>query len=159
MSKMKFAPSERLYVKLECLRLLATLKLNPAKSRLIYGFVDSYLKLNREESIQFNHEFEALPKEEKEPMLELSNHFIDQGEKLGIAKGKRLGIAEGKRLGIAEGERRGMLQLLMMLGNQKFGDPSENVSKELKQIKEASRLATLCERLNEVGSWQDLLAN
>ena len=167
MSKMNFAPSERLYVKLECLRLLATLKLNPAKSRLIYGFVDSYLKLSKEESIRFNHEFEALPKEEKEPMLELSNHFIEKGEKLGLAKGKRLGIVEGKRLGIAEGERLGIVEgerlglynLLMKLGNQKFGDPSENVSSELKQIKEASRLATLCERLNEVGSWQDLLAN
>ena len=84
-------------------------------------------------------------------MLELSNHFIEKGEKFGLAKGKRLGIVEG--------ERRGLYNLLLKLGNQKFGDPSENVSSELKQIKEASRLATLCERLNEVGSWQDLLAN
>ena len=35
---------ERPRVKLECLRLLATLRLNPARMRLISGFVDTYLR-------------------------------------------------------------------------------------------------------------------
>ena len=33
-------------VKLECLRLLATLRLDPARMQLISGFVDTYLRLS-----------------------------------------------------------------------------------------------------------------
>ncbi len=42
MAKMNMATKERPKVKLECLRLLATLKL-PPRSKLIGGFIDSYL--------------------------------------------------------------------------------------------------------------------
>ncbi|MDQ2687409.1 MAG: Rpn family recombination-promoting nuclease/putative transposase, partial [Armatimonadota bacterium] len=42
MAKMRIAPADRPRVKLECLRLLATLRLDPARTQLISGFVDSY---------------------------------------------------------------------------------------------------------------------
>jgi hypothetical protein len=40
MARMNIAPDERVRVKLECLRLLVTLRLNKAKMRLISGFID-----------------------------------------------------------------------------------------------------------------------
>ena len=43
MAKMRIAPSDRPRVKLECLRLLATLKQNPAKMQLISGFIDKLI--------------------------------------------------------------------------------------------------------------------
>src|SRR5207244_3820635 len=43
MAKMRIAPEDRPYVKLQCLRLLATCKLDPARMRLISGFIDTYL--------------------------------------------------------------------------------------------------------------------
>ncbi len=46
MAKMNIADSDRPRVKLECLRLLASLRLNTAKMQLISGFIDSYLQLN-----------------------------------------------------------------------------------------------------------------
>ena len=51
MSRMRIAPEERWRVKLECLRLLATLRLNPAKMRLISGFIDTYLRLSASENM------------------------------------------------------------------------------------------------------------
>lgn len=42
MAKMNIAPEERRQVKLECLRLMATLRLDRAKMQLISGFVDTY---------------------------------------------------------------------------------------------------------------------
>ena len=53
MAKMGMRDEERPRVKLECLRLLTSLQLNPAKMRLISGFVDTYLKLNPQETLQF----------------------------------------------------------------------------------------------------------
>ncbi|MHC5761502.1 hypothetical protein [Nostoc sp.] len=43
---MNIPTEERPFVKAECLRLLATLKLGPARMQLISGFVDTYLRLD-----------------------------------------------------------------------------------------------------------------
>jgi hypothetical protein len=56
MAKMNIANKERAKVKAECLRLLITLRLNPAKMQLISGFIDTYLNLNPVEEIQFQEE-------------------------------------------------------------------------------------------------------
>jgi hypothetical protein len=43
-------------IKAECLRLLATLKLDPARMQLISGFVDTYLRLNKLETQVFDRD-------------------------------------------------------------------------------------------------------
>ena len=50
---MNIAPEERPQVKAECLRLLTTLRLDPARMQLISGFVDTYLNLNDTEEQTF----------------------------------------------------------------------------------------------------------
>lgn len=42
MAKMKIEPQDRPKVKAQCLRLMVTLKLNPAKMQLISGFIDCF---------------------------------------------------------------------------------------------------------------------
>ena len=49
MAKMNIASKDRRRVKFECLRLLATLRLDPAKMQLISGFIDTYLRLSTEQ--------------------------------------------------------------------------------------------------------------
>jgi hypothetical protein len=49
MTKMKIAPEDRPRVKLECMQMIARLKLQPAKQHLITEFMENYLRLNREE--------------------------------------------------------------------------------------------------------------
>ncbi|MEO1802753.1 MAG: Rpn family recombination-promoting nuclease/putative transposase, partial [Cyanobacteria bacterium J06629_2] len=49
MAKMKIDQRDRPKVKAECLRLMVTLKLDPARMYLISGFVDTYLDLNSQE--------------------------------------------------------------------------------------------------------------
>jgi hypothetical protein len=44
MAKMQIAAEDRPKVKAECLRILATLRLDAAKTRLVSGFVDTYLR-------------------------------------------------------------------------------------------------------------------
>jgi len=46
MSKMNIAVEDRPQVKAECLRLLTTLRLYPARMQMISGFVDTYLDLD-----------------------------------------------------------------------------------------------------------------
>jgi hypothetical protein len=50
MTKMRIAPEDRPRVKLECLRMLATLKLDKARSTLIGAFMTNYLNLTARET-------------------------------------------------------------------------------------------------------------
>jgi hypothetical protein len=54
MTRMAMTPEERPRVKLECLRVLAALRLDPARQQLVSGFVDTYLQLNAQEQAQFD---------------------------------------------------------------------------------------------------------
>jgi hypothetical protein len=69
---MKIAPKERLRVKVECLRLLATLRLNPAKMQLISGFIDTYLRLNVAEQQVFQAEIAKIEPEAMRWLCKLS---------------------------------------------------------------------------------------
>ena len=52
MTKMKIAPKDRVKVAREILRMIATLRLDPARADLILGFMNTYLRLNTEEMKQ-----------------------------------------------------------------------------------------------------------
>src|SRR5690348_2186212 len=75
MAKMHIAPEDRPRVKLECLRLIATLKLDPARQTLIRGFVGSYLRLSREEVRVYNREVQAIDPPEREHLMEYIDEF------------------------------------------------------------------------------------
>jgi predicted transposase YdaD len=79
-------------VKVECLRLLATLRLDPAKSQLISGFVDTYLKLNIQEEQAFQLEVGTLEETEQEGVMQIVTSWMEQG----IIEGEQRGRAEGR---------------------------------------------------------------
>jgi hypothetical protein len=80
MAKMKIAHSERVTVKLECLRLLTTLKLDPAKMQLISGFVDTYIKLDRTEEATFQTQLNTMEIKEREKIMQIKTSWETQGQ-------------------------------------------------------------------------------
>jgi hypothetical protein len=92
MAKMQMELWERPKVKVECLRLLTTLKLNRAKTKLIGVFIDSYLRLTGEEMKQYEREFEQLAPEVREDAME----FMTDWERKGWEEGRFEGISQGK---------------------------------------------------------------
>ncbi len=79
MAKMRIAPEDRPKVKLECLRLLATLRLDPARMQLISGFVDTYLRLNAQEQRAFEKELQAVMSPEQETVMEIVTSWMEEG--------------------------------------------------------------------------------
>lgn len=71
MSKMNIPTEERPQVKAECLRLLATLKLDPARMQLISGFVDTYLRLDTTEEQVFQAAIDTMGLTEREEIMEI----------------------------------------------------------------------------------------
>lgn len=79
MTKMIINPEDRPRVKLECLRMLATLKLDPARTELIGVFMESYLKLTTQEKIVYNLESKGLDPAESEITMEYVTEWHVQG--------------------------------------------------------------------------------
>ncbi len=96
MAKMKMSARDRPRVKAECLRLLASLKLDPARTKLIGGFVDSYLKLTAEEMKQYERAVERFMPAEKEEIMEITTSWEQMGIVQGISQGISQGITQGK---------------------------------------------------------------
>lgn len=72
MSRMKIARADRPLVKSACLRMIAGLPLDSARLRLLGGFVDSYLRLNQKETVQFMLEVSKLEPLEVQAVLEIT---------------------------------------------------------------------------------------
>ena len=84
MARMGMAESERPRVKLECLRLLVTLHLDPARMRLISGFVDSYLRLTAKEELLFEKQADTLlGRTEQKKVMELTTSWKEEGRQEG----------------------------------------------------------------------------
>ncbi|GCA93580.1 DUF4351 domain-containing protein [Microcystis aeruginosa 11-30S32] len=94
---MNIAEKERAKVKAECLRLLITLKLNPAKMQLISGFIDTYLNLNPVEEIQFQQEISTFSQPVQEGVMQITTSWMRQGIEQGIEREKTLILRQLKR--------------------------------------------------------------
>jgi hypothetical protein len=104
LSKMQMDKTERAEVKLTALSKLTELGLNPAQSRLISGFVDTYLPLNATEQAEFEQKLTEIEQDKKEEVMELVTSWM----------------IEGMAKGIKEGEKRVLLKQL----NHRFGELS-----------------------------------
>ena len=87
MAKMRIAPEDRPRVKLECLRLLATLRLDRARMHLISGFVDTYLRLTALEQQDFQQALQTIIPPEQEDVMEIVTSWMEQGIEQGIEQG------------------------------------------------------------------------
>jgi Domain of unknown function (DUF4351) len=80
MAKMEIEPADRPLVKVECLRMIASLKLDKARTFLISGFIDNYLQLNAIEKQQFQVEVAKIKlPTERENVMELTTSWKEEG--------------------------------------------------------------------------------
>lgn len=100
MAKMRIEGVDRPRVKAECLRLLATLRLDSARTRLISGFVDTYLKLSEVEVQVFQEEIGKLEETEREGVMEIVTGWMEQGIEQGLQQERSLILRQlGRRVG------------------------------------------------------------
>jgi hypothetical protein len=79
MSKMKMKRQERPLVKVECLKQMAKLRLNPAQARMISKFVDNYLRLEEQEKAVFQAELDRIEPSEKGAVMEVLTSWTEEG--------------------------------------------------------------------------------
>ena len=93
MAKMQIAPKDRPLVKAECLRMMVNLPLDEARTQLLSGFVDTYLRLDSEEQAIFQEQVaDFAPQEEEQAMQIMTSWKLE-----GIEVGRKEGRNEGER--------------------------------------------------------------
>jgi hypothetical protein len=133
MPKMNIGPEERLRVKSECLRLLATLRLDPARTKMISGFIDTYLKLNAEEEEIFKTEIAKFEPVQQEVVMEIVTSWMEQGM------------------------QRGELAVIMRQLNRRIGTVEPELQERIRQLSLA-QLEDLAEALLDFSNVEDLIA-
>ncbi len=88
MAKMKMRTEDRPRVKAECLRLLASLRLDPARATVIGVFVESYLALTAQEMTQYERVLEKFTPTERTETMELMTSWQREGIVQGRTQGK-----------------------------------------------------------------------
>lgn len=89
MARMRMTPHERKRVKFECLRLLATLKLDRARMQLIAGFIDTYLRLNAEEEQWLRAKIMKTELAGQEAFMEIVTSWEEAGIQKGLQQGRQ----------------------------------------------------------------------
>lgn len=136
MAKMQIAPSDRPRVKAECLRLLVTLRLDPARMQLISGFVDTYLNLTESEEQAFQEELGRIEPEAQEQVMQIVTSWM--------------------RTGIEQGRREGEVSIVMRLLRRKVGELNPEVEAKVRELPD-SQLEALSEALLDFTSINDLI--
>lgn len=93
LSKMGFNPAEKVKVRLEFMRMLARMKLDPARTELLGCFFESYLKLNSKEEEEFHLELGKIDSKEAELIMQVTTSWHEKGR----AEGIKEGIKEGEK--------------------------------------------------------------
>jgi hypothetical protein len=88
-SKMGYAPEERIEVKMEFLRMMVRLELDPARMQLITGFFETYLTLNLEEEEILKREIQNINPQEEVRIMELMSSWEKKGRAEGKVEGKQ----------------------------------------------------------------------
>ena len=71
-----------------------------------------------------------------------------------IEEGRRKGLQEG----LEEGEARAARRIILRFGRKRLGAVDETVEAKLDKIVDLERLEELTERIDQVSSWDELLA-
>lgn len=95
LSKMGYDQKERIQVKLEFLRMISNMEINPAKMELLYGFFDTYLQLNEKEEKEMEVILKDVPGEDKEVILDLPNSYFEKGVRQNKKKVAQKLLAKG----------------------------------------------------------------
>ena len=126
MVRMEIERQHRPRVKVQCLRLLATLRVDQQKSALISRFVDSYLRLNQAEMRIFDHEVETtLSEEERQSMMRITTSWKEEGR----LEGREEGIVVGREEVLVR-----LRQTLELLLTARFGERAAALIARLPQL-------------------------
>ena len=141
MSCMNYTEAEKKQIKVEFLKMLLRLKLDPARMQLLMGFFDTYLVLNEEEEAEVKQALkEELPPEEVKEMAEILTAYHKMGIKEGIKEGTTA-----------------LQNTLIKQSRRKLGHLSLETEQKIREIESVALLEEILENIFDFDSEEDLI--
>jgi hypothetical protein len=138
MAKMGVRPADRVRVKLECLRMLVTLKVDKARQHFLSAFIDNYLRLTAKEALQFEQASHTLlASRERKKVMQLTTSWKEEGRQ--------------------EGRQEGLYGIIRRQLARRCGSLPTQVEAKIKRLS-AAKLEALAEALLDFKSSEDLEA-
>jgi hypothetical protein len=144
MAKMNIAKQDRRRVKYECLRLMSSLNLDPAKMKLISGFIDTYLRLSPEEENLLKAEIATMEPTQQEVIMEIVTSWMEEG------------LQQGREQGIQQGIQQGELAIIQRQLIRRLGGVTPQLQERLRLLS-LTQLEDLAEALLDFSTEEDLL--
>ena len=123
--------------------MLASLKLNPAKIKLISGFIDTYLKLTAAEETILQQNIDKINLVEKEVVMEIVTSWMQKGIEQGLQQGRQEGRQEGEVL------------IIKKLLNRKLGNLDLEILEKIEKL-DVAKIEELADSIMEINSILDL---
>jgi len=144
MSKMRMKPEERKLVKLECLRSTLSLGMDEARTELIAGFVNTYLRLKPEEEQWVVQELKISNPEQPLFWTYWHEKGLEQGLEKGLEQGLEKGREQGLEQGLEQGRGQGMAAIAELVLKRRLGDLPESTMRLIRSLP-PERIADLTE--------------
>lgn len=137
MAKMEIARGDRPQVKVECLRMLTTLQLDPARTEFLSKFIDTYLRFEADEEQHFQAEVDKLETGEQEAIMQTLTSWEEKG--------------------LVRGRQEGEVTIVLRILNRKFNQLSLEIEAQIQSL-EVEQLEALSEALLDFDRKDDLNA-
>ncbi len=143
---MGYNEHEKVQVKKEFILMLARMELDPARTELLLGFFETYLKLNQDEEHTLEAEFQN-SNETEANVMEIISSYRKEGRLEGRIEGRIEGRKEGKLEGRKEGKLEGKREAICAFLDSKFDSSSTPLQKEITSINELQTLDHILEKI------------
>ena len=145
-SLMHWPREQRVLAAIEALERLVAAGESAWRKLLLCECVQAYAPLDENQQIELT---ELLHEPERKGVIKMGKTWTEIGEE----KCYKRGLEEGQ----LKGKTEAMQQTLLRLGRKRFGEPDAMTLRALLSLKDEIQLASLAERLLDVGSWAELL--
>ncbi len=153
LSQMGYNEKEKVEVKLECLRMIARLEIDPARADFLANLFESYLTLNAEEEATLQQEIQKLPKKEETHVMKIETYRTRQWKMEGKEEGRR----EGEEKGKMEGKHEEKAAMLISFLQARFPDEvTEKAVTGIQVCEEVDTLEKIQSRLFKADTWEEV---
>jgi len=135
LSKMGYQKKERVQVKLEFLRMLVHMELDPARMTLLTGFFETYLRLDETEQRKLEEEMGKMDEKEASRMIELTTSWEEKGR--------------------SKGRIEGQAEMLLRLLKKRFNDIPAELENQVRTLSE-EKLEQLAEAIFDLKTIEDV---
>jgi predicted transposase YdaD len=144
MARMNIAKQDRRRVKYECLSLMSRLNLDPARMKMISGFIDTYLRLTPEEETLLEAEIATMEPTQREVIMQIVTSWMEKG------------LQQGRQEGKQEGKQEEALALILRQLTRRIGEVTPQLQERLSQLS-LTQLEDLAEALLDFSTEENLL--